>query len=128
MIVSPAKRKLLIDFLTTAYHNSFNREFVWGKPDKDYLDSLAESFAICLVQASEWISLAEASGWKAIASSAKKLNALVDDSLKFADKGGDPFIHGMQILQLLELIPSDIAKQKLGISSWKEMRKLQKAS
>lgn len=128
MNVASEKRKLLIDFFTTAYRDSFNREFVWGKPDKNYLDSLAESFAICLVQAREWIGLAEEMGWKAIAASAKKLNSLIEDSLKFADKGGDPFIHGMQIVQLLELIPGDIAKQKLGISSWKEMRRLEKVN
>jgi len=124
MSITADQRKALIDSLTKHYYDSFEREFKWGSPDKAYLDSLTEDFIVALIQANEWIDTAKRNGWKTVQSEAENLKRSVESALKFADQGGDPLYNGQWIVNLLRLIPGDITKQKLGISSWKEMRKL----
>lgn len=117
------KRKQLIEDLLRFYEDSWNHEYVYGNPDELHLEKILESIVGCLELAAEWKDEAKKNSWNIVLSSVEELAKTCMNSIEQAKKGCDPLSQGMWIVELLNRIPMDIVKQKLGITSMKELSK-----
>lgn len=122
--MTPQVRKVLIDSLTKLYDDSWQHEYVYGQPDEEHCKPIFEVVLGVMAQAVEWKAIAKQNSWKAIQAEAQNLIDLVDESIAQAKLGCDPLSQGAMMVELLNRIPGEIAKQKLGITSWKEMQKI----
>ena len=120
--MTPEKRKALTASIQK--HYAEDHVFDYGKPDLDYLAPILMELLAVLEQAAEWRAEAKRNGWKIVSSEVESLTRTCEDAIAQAKLGCDPLAQGPWIVELLERIPREIVKQKLGITSWKEMKKV----
>lgn len=115
------KRKALI--ASIRHRAAEDHEYVYGKPDLDWLTPIVADLVQALDMGAEWAREAKRKGWKAVLSEVRSLHSAIATAIKQAKEGCDPLAQGDWIAELLDRIPSDILKQKLGATSLKELAK-----
>ena len=114
------KRKALIASIQK--HGEENFLYVYGKPDLDHLTPIVADLVQVVELAKPWLREAKQNSWKTVLAEVESLRRAVLDAISQAKRGCDPLAQGQWICELLDRIPRDILKQKLGLTSLKEMQ------